>query len=344
MSHSYGSSQFAYDDDEDPIFTEDIMSMHDSTDQILFAIDCGQAMHTAESSGKIPIKVAFDAVFSVIMNKMIGSTSDRVGVLLFSVESDENKAGHKHIHLLQDLAIPDAARAKMAESYGSEGDGDILRDYGLAKEEYPFGNVFWTKKQRGTRRVFVITNEDNPHQDNESLRQAAIQRAKDLYDVGIQVEVFGLNKKGHRFDPNLFYSKTIPDTVTQLDETVTMSNDIDELLERVRRSEPPKRTLFQIPFRIGTDLEIGVKGYALIMEQKRSLPQPVSTVGEQITEVVSDTTYKCADTNQNLLPSEIKYSFNVGGEQSVFSKEELQKLRTMSDPSMFLRLLSINVA
>lgn len=95
-----------------------------------------------------------------------------------------------------------------------EGDGDIQSTFGSTSSEYPFGNVFWTcsdmfnagrwvheeyisrgdyilmidcisiSNQRGSRRVFLITNQDNPHPNQHNLRQAAIRRAKVSHFIG----------------------------------------------------------------------------------------------------------------------------------------------------------------
>ena len=67
-----------------------------------------------------------------------------------------------------------------------EGDRDLETELGVATEEFPLGNVFWTcmeifserTKKTGTRRIFLITDQDNPHDKNTNLRNAAIQRAK----------------------------------------------------------------------------------------------------------------------------------------------------------------------
>lgn len=40
-----------------------------------------------------------------------------------------------------------------------------------------------SSQKRGMRRVFLITNEDNPHSKNPGLRSAAIRRAKVSYCV-----------------------------------------------------------------------------------------------------------------------------------------------------------------
>ncbi|KAI9477090.1 SPOC like C-terminal domain-containing protein [Zychaea mexicana] len=350
------SSNFHFEDD-DPTITDEAQTQWGGQDRILFLIDCAQDMQTPQENGKVPVKVAFDCVASVMLNKVFSSDKDEVGVILYGTASQNSPANHEHVYILNDMDAPSPSRIRNAEDLGSDGQKD-LSEYGITTEEYPLGNVFWTcmdllsenakKQTHGTRRIFLITDQDNPHADNPSLRNAALQRAKDLSEVGITIELFGLNRKGHLFDESLFYNEILAAPHRQTDDddndpagrearaSKGASNNLDELLERVRRKRPKKRTVFKIPLRLSDGLEIGVKGYNTIIEQKRGAHRNVFPGGEQIKEVESITTYKCADTDQTLLPAEIKSYWSVAGGQSVFDQDERQKLRSISDPSIKL--------
>lgn len=54
-------------------------------------IDCQPAMYQPDEDGKIPVRVAFDCVASVLLNKVFSSASDQVGVLLYGTVSEETK-------------------------------------------------------------------------------------------------------------------------------------------------------------------------------------------------------------------------------------------------------------
>ncbi|KAI8146717.1 SPOC like C-terminal domain-containing protein [Fennellomyces sp. T-0311] len=351
MSQSF-PSQF---EEDDPTLTDDLQTFFNSQDRILFLIDCGQDMYQADENGKIPNKVAFDCATSVYLNKVFSSETDESGIVLFGTASQNNVAGHDHVYVLQDLDVPSAARIKETEAFGSDGRRDVKSEFGVATEPFPLGNVFWTcmdlfaesvRKKRGTRRIFLITDQDNPHADNPSLRSAAIQRAKDLTEVGIQIELFGLNREGHFFDESLFYSEILSayrpkDSDDEIEggeirASKGISNNLDELLERVRRRRAKKRSAFRIPLRLAEGLEIGVRGYNTIIEQGKGSHTWVFTGAEQFQEVESTTTYKCADTEQMLLPSEIKSYWPVAGGQSVFNKDERTKISGGSDPCIKL--------
>ncbi|KAI7875336.1 Ku DNA-binding complex, Ku70 subunit [Lichtheimia hyalospora FSU 10163] len=346
----------SFDLNDDPTVSDELLTSYDNRDQILFVIDCGPDMNKPEPNGKVPIKVAFDCVKSVTMSKIFAGTSDRLGVVLFNTDKTNNPAGHEHIYILQDLDIPDAPRVKEAEMYSSEGKADIQKTFGSTNKEYPFGNVFWTcsdmfnagntTNRLGSRRVFLVTNQDNPHANQSNLRQAAIRRAKDFYDAGIRIELFGLDKGEHHFNESLFYNEilsqgegadaTQDEDVASQRVTGGVSNKLDELLDNVRRREPNKRTSFRVHFTIAPEIVIGVRGYNLIMQEKRSTPHKVTGAGERIEEVEAQITYKCQDTQQVLLSTEIKSAFDYGGSQVVFSQEEIKKMRSVKEKGITL--------
>jgi ATP-dependent DNA helicase 2 subunit 1 len=56
-----------------------------------------------------------------------------------------------------------------------------------------------------SKRIFLITNQDNPNSDQPQYRSTTIQRTKDFLAMGIEIELFGLDKPGHKFDHSLFY-------------------------------------------------------------------------------------------------------------------------------------------
>ena len=68
-------------------------------------------------------------------------------------------------------------------------------------------------------------------------------------------------------------------------------NRIDDLLEQMRFYESPKRALFSIPFELGRDLVIGIKGYGLVTEQKRGAYKYFVDLGDRMEVVESRTSY-----------------------------------------------------
>jgi len=55
----------------------------------------------------------------------------------------------------------------------------------------------------------LFTNNDNPNKDDPVNRNGSKARAKDLLDLGIQLELFNMNKKDRKFDASLYYQVII---------------------------------------------------------------------------------------------------------------------------------------
>jgi len=145
-----------------------------------------------------------------------------MGVLFFGTETskfyseNEDSRGdlaYPHCYLFTDLDIPDADDVKrlraIAEDEDSEA-GDILVP---SPEQVSMANVLFCANQIFTskasnflsRRLFIVTDNDDPHTADRALRSAATVRAKDLYDLGVVIELFPISKTGHEFDRSKFY-------------------------------------------------------------------------------------------------------------------------------------------
>jgi hypothetical protein len=57
--------------------------------------------------------------------------------------------------------------------------------------------------------LFLVTDNDTPHNDDKTLRSAAAVRAKDLYDLGVVIELFPISSPEHTFDRSIFYNVCI---------------------------------------------------------------------------------------------------------------------------------------
>ncbi|KAI8088997.1 SPOC like C-terminal domain-containing protein [Halteromyces radiatus] len=347
------SANSTFFEDDDNQETEAIATeTYDNRDMVMFAIDCSPKMMTKDIDGYTPFVKVMKCLHSVLVAKVFSNTTDLVGVLLYGTEKAENPANFGHVYILQDLDSPTPTRIKQIESM-MNGEVDFEQLYGITSAEFPLGDVFWTcadifsaiTQKRTSKRVFLFTNQDHPHSDNEKLRNAAIQRAKDLLDMNIRIELFGLDRIHHNFDYKHFYREVFihekSDDFYDDDEANDFimekgSTKLEELMTRIRRKEVKKRSLFSIPFNIAKDLTIGVKGYSLAMEQKKGSPKKVLTEGERIQEVQTVTAYQCMDSNLFLTDYDVKYFFPYGGEKVVFTKDEINAMRNVGDPGLTL--------
>ncbi|KAF9196946.1 X-ray repair cross-complementing protein 6 [Haplosporangium sp. Z 11] len=297
--------------------------------------------------GEIPFYTAIKCAMAVHLNKIISSESDLVGIVLYGTEKSKNSNNFENIYVLQDLDTPDVHKIQQLEAIDDRS-VNFDEEFGTSNGKYTLGEVFWvatnlfgTNAQRvGSKRMFLFTNEDDPHIGDVSLRSASKVRAKDLQAFGIKIELFDIDKPGEKFDRKSFYKDILVDEMDDENEDNVPQEDtsakLDELLQRVQRKEVKKRSLFNIPFIIAPGLEIGVKGYNLVMPQTKGVHRNVYTLGESVREVQTVTSWVCADTTQYLTPADLKYYWEFGGVKVIFTKEEVAKMKTMGPPGLAL--------
>ncbi|ORE10458.1 vWA-like protein [Rhizopus microsporus var. microsporus] len=298
-------------------------------ESIVFAIDCHPTMFEQDMEGIAPIQTVFDQIKRIMLYKVLAYPADQVGIILFNTEEKHNSANNERIYVLQSLDIPDASIIKEVDKYIKN--ISLLRDnYGSSKIECPLGDLFWvcsdvffgSAPKYASKRMILITNNDNPTQH----KPTSIQRARDLLTIGIDIELFFFNKRDALFDPNLFYTEIVKDSVHRL-----------EHLETIVKSKQAKgRSEFRIPFRINEGLCIGVKGYNMIIEQKVSPHKYFYTSGEQVKEASTITRWKCVDTDQYLTKMDIKRAYDYGGEKIVFTSKEIEEIINFKEPGLLL--------
>ena len=130
-------------------------------------------------------------------------------------------------------------------------------------------------KHGAVKRLFLITNEENPNGASKKLQEAAKVRAQDLLESGIKLELFNLEREvGRPFDLDCFY-KPLSAAATSIgiegDEEVNDENNMDggatskleSLKSRILKKEVKKRPLMKLPFSLGDGLDMGIKIYML---------------------------------------------------------------------------------
>jgi len=217
--------------------------------------------------------------------------------------------------------------------------------------------VFQQKASNFTsRRLFIVTDNDNPHGDNKAFGSQATVRAKDLYDLGVVIELFPISSTKHTFDTKLFWDDIVyrsspsdpdaimynPSSLTDIDKTQLKTGSADgitllqSLLSAISSRATPKRALFSAAhLEIAPGLRIGVKGFLLYKHQKPVRSTYIYVGGEK-PQIVKGQTTRYADDfeggSRNIEKVEIKKAYSFGGEQIAFSPEEITKLRDFGSP------------
>lgn len=167
------------------------------------------------------VGAALKCAFQIMQQRIIAQPKDMMGVLLFGTEKskfqDEEATGraglaYPHCYLFTDLDIPAAEDVKALKSLAQEGEDDdhvlvpASEPVAMANVLFCANQIFTTKAANfGSRRLFIITDNDNPHAKDKQARSAAAVRAKDLFDLGVIIEVFPIIRDDVKFDLVKFY-------------------------------------------------------------------------------------------------------------------------------------------
>lgn len=295
--------------------------------------------------GEVPWVSAVRCASRTMKNKIISSEDDLIGVMFYNTGKDRNVANFKGIYQLQKLDVPDAERIKELEDFVKD-PSLFQRNISSATEETVLGNVFWAcsslfgplKRKPGSKRVFLFTNNDEPHAGNVGMQRAAKIRARDLSDLGIFVELFELNRTGQQFNLACFYTDVLPLPLDQDDETISTSYTAEssekfaELMAKVRRRESRKRALGKMPMVFGEGMSIAIRVYSLYMEAKKGqyvwMEGSTGKMAKPVTEWLESA------TGSTVPRQELGYYYDFGGEKAPFTKSELIQVKDLGRPSL----------
>jgi len=308
-----------------------------------------------------PTVAALKCAYSLMQQRIISNPSDMMGVLLFGTEQsrfqeeDDHSKGlsYPHCYLLTDLDVPAAQDVKRLRSL-VEDDEESESLLQASTEEVSMANVLFCANQIFTtkapnfssRRLFLVTDNDSPHAKDKALRSAAAVRAKDLYDLGVVIELFPISRQDHAFDRSVFYDDIIysatladpdaPAPVTKASKASYSGDGISllqSLLSNIASKSSPRRALFSnLPFEIGPGLKITVKGYIILKHQEPVRSSYVDISGEKPQIATGSSTLLADDTARTVDKVEVRKAYKFGGDTISFSKEEMAKMRNFGDP------------
>lgn len=194
---------------------------------MLFVIEVSPSMLTTppvtdakKQERDTPILAALKCAYALMQQRIISNPNDMMGVLLYGTaetkfhDEDEARGGlaYPNCYLLTDLDIPAADDVKALKNLVEDGE-ESQKLLVPSKEPVSMANVlfcanqiFTTKAPNFTsRRLFVVTDNDDPHAKDKALKSSAAVRAKDLYDLGVVIELFPISKPDREFNRSRFY-------------------------------------------------------------------------------------------------------------------------------------------
>ncbi|PWY72920.1 ATP-dependent DNA helicase II subunit 1 [Aspergillus heteromorphus CBS 117.55] len=339
-------------------------------DAVLFAIDVSESMlaprpstDSKKSIQESPTTAALKCAYNFMQQRIISNPHDMMGVLLYGTQAskfydeDESSRGdlsYPNCYLFTDLDIPSAQEVKdLRALVDDEGEA---RDILVPSEELvSMANVLFCANQIFTskapnfvsRRLFIVTDNDNPHGADKALRSAATVRAKDLYDLGVSIELFPIARPDHEFENSKFYDDIIyktspndPEAPAYLlsdSKSSTAAGDgislLNSLLSSINSRTVPRRSHFtNMPLELGPNLRISVSGYILFKRQEPARNSFIWLGGEKPEIAKGITTQIADDSTRTIEKWEIRKAYKFGGDQVTFAPEEQKALRDFGEP------------
>ncbi|KAL9101234.1 MAG: hypothetical protein Q9163_003490 [Psora crenata] len=339
-------------------------------DAVLFVIEVSKSMLTTppptdskRAERDSPTSAALKCAYALMQQRIISNPNDMMGVLLYGTEqtkfqdeeSERGSLSYPHCYLLIDLDIPAAQDVRALRDLVEDKD-ESKRLLVPSEERVSMANILFCANQIFTtkapnfasRRLFIVTDEDNPHPNDKQLRSAAAVRARDLYDLGVIIELFPISRPDHDFDRSRFYDDIIynnfptdPEAPAPISGGTAPKSTEDgisllySLLSAINSKAVPRRAQFSsMPLEIGPGFRISVKGYILFKRQEPKRSCYVWLEGEKPQIAVGTTMKMAEDTARAVEKVEIKKAYKFGGEQITFTPEEVAALRHFGDPGI----------
>ncbi|KAK0672256.1 SPOC like C-terminal domain-containing protein [Cercophora samala] len=349
--------RFGGEEEEEELDENDYKTQKDA---VLFAIDVSSSMlqpppssDDKKSDKDSAVTAALKCAHSFMQQRIIAQPKDMMGILLFGTEKSKFRdetgsrsgSGYPHCYLFTDLDVPAAEDVKKLRELVEEGD-DADEVLVPSKEPVLMSNVLFCANQIfttnaanfGSRRLFIITDNENPHGNDKQAKSSAAVRAKDLYDLGVTIELFPVSRAKKPFDLSKFYDDIVyrsPAEESDTSEGVKTSRSgdgltlLNSLISNINSKQTPKRSYFsKMPFELAPGLTITVKGYMPLHQQKPARTCYVWLGGEQAQLAQSETT-KVDSEARTVEKSEIKKAYKFGGEYIYFTPEEAKSLKEL---------------
>ena len=347
-------------------------------------------MCVQSGDGPSPLAQALGCVQSCMKDRLYGGDSDLVGVLLYGTAKTklpDDQQQFPHVYQLQEIDQPNSTGMRELQqlietgaydAFGSCSDGD---GFDFATILWAVSSVFnWSTRnvKNHRRRVYVITNDDNPCGGSQDARRRALTRAGDLGDGHVWIEPFfmagpngefDLSGPGERTPEGSFWRALIKEVRekyrgpvrggdggagpsdggddAQRDDAEDRSDGWlasavcageEALMGKVRRTAHRKRTTGRMPFVVGG--EGGCKMWVTLVSLWKPWSRPafVKMYGPTNEPLNTATTHTDGRSGEQLQESDMWRGFNFGGQWVYFEKWELQQFEQKESGATGLEL------
>jgi ATP-dependent DNA helicase 2 subunit 1 len=346
----------AGDQGQEGNFGDDLLLIEDDTqaqyksmkDCVIFLLDCNNSMLDNHAINRV---LAVSESF--LKTKIISNEKDIIGLILYNTETTQNNFNFSGINVKIPLAPPDAGLIKNIKTLQQMTNPELNLNYKqFLVENFPPSQMEISlasaltvchselknyDEKSHNKRIFLFTDNDNPMNGNFTERNITIQRAKDMLESEIIIELFPMNFNSS-FDMRKFYSDIIPMTVDSNEDLILSRENcedrIRELTKRIRQKEIKKRTLGKCPLFLTKDVKFMVNFYSCIKKTNKSRSYNVDARTNKSLNTI--TQLICKETGGILYQNQIGTFQPYGNVKVPFTKDEMKQIKTMDTPGIKL--------
>lgn len=302
-------------------------------EEIILLVDASLSMFQQHGNIECPFALVMKSCLSYLKNKILSSDSDSIGVVLYNTQTKKNHMDLNGIYVLQDLSQPDAPRIKELQLLGQItrsqwGHSEAL----LVDALWLCHDLLTQNKNPANRRILIFTDEDRPNPQKPNDVQRTIQRARDLSQQDIVLELFPFNKPDRAFNFNSFYNNIIP--VDEDQPQASAIEKLEDLTTQMHIREYRKRKLGTIQFALCPNMSISLNYYCMFRESKKPTPSKLHKKDNKKLKTV--TSWICEESGKQLWAHEVANHYEVGGSKVLFKKEEVAEIKNFDRPGLKL--------
>uniref|UniRef100_A0A6T6KC51 ATP-dependent DNA helicase 2 subunit 1 n=1 Tax=Rhodosorus marinus TaxID=101924 RepID=A0A6T6KC51_9RHOD len=326
-------------------------------DELIFLIDFRESMATSvDEDGNGLLSSCLRCAAEVLKDKIISREYDLVGVLGFGTEKTDNSNSFSNICVVRSLGISDAVGILDLENLSK--DPILVHErygHGASDSIFSFHQALWTcrsmfaqskvsRSMKSRRRVFILTNDDDPAKGDESQRTQSAVQARDLLDAGASIELFCLGTAGtsKKFDAEKFFNDIILRTDTDDGNLVNVPvSRFPEIKRRLKNKQHRKRIEATCYIHLADDKVITLAGFFLIRKATRS--RAVALDAKNNKPVRRQTSTWSSETAEILHPRDIGYGYSFASTIACLGDGERRSLKMACSSNRFRCLGFINL-
>ncbi|KAG8700923.1 ATP-dependent DNA helicase II subunit 1 [Ceratobasidium sp. 394] len=327
-------SEWRIQDDDEEVELED-QGYTSQRDAVLFCINVSPSILepreapsgdvSSKDTGRSALEVIFRGAVDLQKRKIIHGPADSVGILLFNSAETHGDIVKPNMYLYQPVAqinAPDIQKLLRLLNEAEDNPEYFSTLFTPSEKRVTMANVFQTcihvlrdgASKIAGKRIFLFTDDDDPELGDALKAKATQKIVEDMYDLGIVVKPFFMASPGQPFNVHNFYAPVLARGGDDVNDDVTLNvhESFEAILADMRIHEANRRALFNVPLQFGDGFSIGVKGFGLVIEQKKGTYRYYANMGRSIDEATAKTTYVDEEQETEIPKESIVFGYLFG--------------------------------